>query len=370
MRIALLTTTFLPVTGGAEFTIHNLARCWSDSGHEVCVINTVSSRTMHSYGVRQYSLLRGAGYFSGLHRNPFKWHAVRKLRKMIRDFSPDFISAHMAYPVALWLADIQPSAPFIVTCHGADITDSFDGYRQRYSIDELLCHALNCSTGVVAVSSHSFRLLTELGVRAEKIAAVPNGVDVEMFRKKVEVDLRSRLMIPSGAVLILTVGRHSPAKDLETALRAFAKLSRAVNDVYYLIVGKGTESLYPLASELGIGKKVVFSGVLSGDDLVAAYQQSDIFFSSSRREFCPLVVLEAMAAGIPAVVTDVGGSQDLIRTGENGIVVEAGDPDSMSEALIQLAVNSGMRDGFGRRNIELSTTYRWEDISRRYLECF
>jgi phosphatidylinositol alpha-mannosyltransferase len=139
-------------------------------------------------------------------------------------------------------------------------------------------------------------------------------------------------------------------------------------DAHYVLIGKGTSSHAKLCEALKIGYRVTFCDGLYGEDLVGAYHQADVFFSPSIWEMMPLVVLEAMAAGRPAVVTNVSGSQDLVSSGENGLVVEPGDIRGMAESLLSLLSNDGLRDSFSRAMVERSENYSWNRISRRYLE--
>jgi len=370
MKIALVTGSFLPTIGGAEFVVHHLAVQWMRQGHKVVVINFTADQPAHpdaSYRVRKYTLLPGATRF-GYHRFPFQWHAVRTLKKLLQEYKPDFISAHFGYPVGLWMARIRPVPRYLITCHGQDLTKLEQGYRHEHAIDTHLRDALNSSGGAVAISTYARKLMEDMGVRPSVILDIPNGVDVERFQKKVPRNLREQLSLPEDALIILSVGRNNPAKDYATGIQAFAAISATFPSAYYVIIGAGTSTLMPLSQELGIAGKLVCSEGLFGEDLIAAYQQADILFSPSIRELCPLVVLEGMAAGLPAVVTNVSGSQDLIRTGYNGIVVEPRQPAMMAEALRQMIEDKGLRRACCAANRDMAADYDWSIISKKYLE--
>ena len=370
MKIALVTFTFLPEMGGAEFVVHHLADQWSKQGHEVCVMHHATKESVLydvKYSVIQYKVMRGSTRF-GYHRFLIGWHAQRQLARLLRQFKPGFISAHFGYPIGYWLSRIKPLPRFLVTCHGRDITDFDWGYRKRYGIDRQVACALNRSAGVVAISGHARKLMEEMGVDASKILDIPNGVDSERFQTKVDADIRHKLEIPRGAVVVLSVGRENVAKAYDTGIRAFAKLHARIPEAFYLIVGRGTEKWRSLASDLGVGKYVVFCEGLHGDELVGAYQQADVFFSPSVQEMFPLVVLEAMATGLPEVVTNISGSSDAIESGANGLVVEPGQVDEMADALGRLVENESLRRRFGQANLEKSRLYDWDRISKMYLE--
>jgi glycosyltransferase involved in cell wall biosynthesis len=370
MKIALVTASFLPRVGGAEFTVHNLALQWHAQGHEICIMNCVTNEVTHAQGkymVKQFKLLRGSTRF-GYHCFPMGWYAQRGLGRLLNEFKPDFISAHFGYPTGYWLSRIKPLPKYLVTCHGSEITKSEWSYRQRYNCEKQLAHGLKKSAGCVAISTYARKLMEELMVESSHIFDIPNGVDLERFQSKVDFDLRSRFRIPKEAVVILSVGRDHPAKAYDTAIKAFAKLNSKVNEVFYVMLGNGIEKWRSLASELGIGKQMGICEGLYGNELVGAYQQADIFFSSSVQEMFPLVAIEAMTAGLAEVVTNVGGSQDVIKNGLNGFVAEPNQPDEMADALYKLATDETLRKRMGDMNRERSKFYGWDHISRLYLE--
>lgn len=371
MRIALITTSFLPKIGGAEFCVHHLAQHWCRQGHEVCVINNTSPEATEPgarYAVRKFSVLRGTTRF-GYHRFPFAWYASGQLRRALEEYRPEFISAHFGYPVAIWLGHLRPVPRFLITCHGPALNVTPRGPRQRYGIDGLVAEALNASAGVVAISTHARQVMEQIGVKPAKILDIPNGVEVARFQTAVkEFDLRARFGLSPDATVILSVGRELWAKAYDIGIRAFARVAARASGAYYVILGKGTGRWRPLTRELGVEQQVVLSEGLYGDELVGAYQQADIFFLPSVKELCPLVVPEAMAAGLPEVVTDVSGSQDMIRDGHNGFVVPPSQPEAMADALLRLVGDEPLRRRMADASLAESRLYDWDRISRLYLE--
>jgi len=369
MRIALVTSSFLPRIGGAEFIVHNLAHQWSCQGHEVCVMNNVTSDATHAngeYTVRQFKVLRGNSRF-GAHRFPFQWYALRGLKRLLDQFKPDFISAHFGYPVGYWLSRIKPVPRFLITCHGLAITEKETGPRKRYG-DRLLAEAMNRAAGVIAYSTYARRFLEQMGVDPSNILDIPNGVDLKRFETKSSFDFRARFGIPDDGVVVLSVGRETVEKDYGTGIKAFARFSSKVPGVYYVILGRAVSKWRSLADELGLAENLILCNGLYGDELIGAYQQTDIFFLPSVWETGPLVVIEAMASGLAEVVTNVGANQDLVDPGDNGFIVEPGDTDSMADVLYRLATDKSLRKRMGEASLSKSKSYGWDRISRMYLE--
>ncbi len=370
MRIAVVTMSFLPRVGGAEFVVHHLATQWSRQGHEVCVMNACSDAPPQpdaGYGVRRFRVLRGSDRL-GHHRFPLAWYIRKQMARLLKEFRPDAISAQFGYPTAWLLSGLRPVPRYLVTCHGTDLTTAPWGYRARFGIDPLLRHALNASAGAVAISSHAAQLMEELGVARDRILRIPNGVEWAKFQREVGVDFRDQLGLPRGAVVVLSVGREHPAKGYGTGIEAFARAAPKVPDLYYCLVGRGVECWKGLTERLGVASRVILCPGLYGENLIAAYRQSNIFFSPSVQEMFPLVVVEAMAAGLPAVVTNVSGSQDAVQSGDNGLVVEPGDTDAMADALARLAADAPLRETMSVAGRARAKLYDWENVSHMYLE--
>jgi glycosyltransferase involved in cell wall biosynthesis len=320
-----------------------------------------------TYSVARFGLLRGAPRF-GYHRFPWGWYTRHDIARQLRDFDPDFISAHMAYPTGYYLDGLVPQRPHVITCHGGDLTSFPWGFRQKFDIDAILRSALNASSGAIAISSVARTLMEELGVRSDRIRDIPNGVDLERFRSRVEFDLKNHLELDEGKRIVLSVGREHQQKAYATGLRAFARVAARDARAHYLLVGRGNGVHSELCDELGIRDRVTLCEGLYGDQLVAAYQQAELFFSPSIWEMMPLVVLEAMASGCPAVVTNISGSQDLVLHEENGLVVESDDIQGMADSVLRLLADRELRRSFSQAMLDRSEQYSWAQVSRRYLD--
>jgi len=370
MRIALVSPSFLPATGGAEIVVHNLALEWGKQGHEVRVFNWLSGDVTHpdaTYSVRKFDLLRGAPKV-GYHRFPWGWYTRRQLARQLSEFAPDCMSVHMAYPTGFYVDGLIRDCPYVITCHGGDLTKFDWGFRQKYAIDSILRSALENCTGAIAISSVARSLMEELGVDPGRILDIPNGVDLQRFRASVDFDLREHFGLDRSKQIVLSVGREHAQKAYPTGLRAFALVADRNLDAHYVLVGKGNDAHASLCEDLGISDRVTLCEGLYGEDLVGAYQQADVFFSPSIWEMMPLVVLEAMAAGRPSVVTNISGSQDLVFSGQNGEVVEPGDIEAMAEALARLLGDPALRLSYSRAMVEQSDNYSWDRVSRLYLD--
>ena len=146
--------------------------------------------------------------------------------------------------------------------------------------------------------------------------------------------------MPEGTRLVGTVGRLNPVKDQSTLLRAFSRVHGGMADTALVLVGDGTlrEALEAEAVALGIADAVRFLG--DRGDVDVLLPGFDVFVLSSRSEGYSMALLEACAAGLPIIATDVGGNREIVRDGVNGRVVAAG-----SEVVLAEAIASLLRDG-------------------------
>jgi glycosyltransferase involved in cell wall biosynthesis len=178
------------------------------------------------------------------------------------------------------------------------------------------------------------------GVAASRAIVIHNGIDTIRFSpdRRAGLRLRSSWQVPEGALVIGIVGRIVPVKDCATFLQAAAGLARIRPEARFAFVGGGApeyvSSLQDLASDLGLEKKIIWPGVLVRE-LPDAYNAMDIYCSSSRSEGTSNVILEAMACGVPCVVTDVGDSRMIV--GDTGVVVAPRDAQALADGLELMA---------------------------------
>lgn len=369
MRIVLLSDSFLPNLGGAEVVVHHLARVWGGQGHQVVVLNNFSDSLPEPglpYLVRRFPVLRGSTRL-GYHRQPFLAYALFHLSGLLRAYRPDFISAHFAYPAGLWLKALDCRVPYLITLHGKDLTTFDWGYRKQFALDHLLSETLHAASGVVALSGFARKAILELNVSPDSIHDIPNGVELERFRAPAPMNLREMLGLPSSSRLVVSVGRNHPAKAYEVGLQAFRQVAAEQPHAHYVVFGKEVESLGGLVRSLGLEGRVQLRPPVFGETLVAAYQQADVYFSSSRSEVLSLVILEALASGTPVVATRISGNEDLIVEGECGLLVRSEDPTSMASGLLKLLGNdqerARLREGARLR----AQAFGWPVIAQRYL---
>jgi GalNAc-alpha-(1->4)-GalNAc-alpha-(1->3)-diNAcBac-PP-undecaprenol alpha-1,4-N-acetyl-D-galactosaminyltransferase len=171
------------------------------------------------------------------------------------------------------------------------------------------------------------------------------------------VERPKRLAQPEASQCLLNVGRLALQKGQDTLIEAFAQLADEHAGWTMTIVGKGPENdaLRRLATRLGLADRIRWRSDLDETELADQYANAAIFALPSRFEGTPNTLLEAIATGLPVIVSDrVGGGMEMATDGTNGFVVRSDDPTSLANCLGRLMDNAAMRAAFGRASLEIS----------------
>jgi glycosyltransferase involved in cell wall biosynthesis len=204
----------------------------------------------------------------------------------------------------------------------------------------------------VVINSSNIRefAIQNEGAAPEKIRMIPNGIDVEQFDTPLDrCGLRRQFGLGQASVLLVTTGRLTPQKGIDILLRALALLEDNNLQLVIMGVGEAEASLRALVKKLRLEQRVVFAGYRH--DIPEILGAFDLYIHPARFEGMPNALLEAMAAALPIVATNVDGNRQLIDDGSHGWLVPPKDPDVLATA-IRLALNDrdeARRRGFAAR---------------------
>lgn len=217
---------------------------------------------------------------------------------------------------------------------------------------------------VVAVSEKVAQELVDMGVPRSQIRVILNGVDLQEFAPgKLE---RQKFALPENVTLALFAGDiRTPRKNLDTVLHALVK----VPDLHLAVLGNTQGSPFPqLAASLGLTNRVHFLGYRR--DVAQIMQAVDLFVFPSRYEACTLVLLEALASGLPVVTSTTTGGAELV-TPECGVVLpNSDDTDALAAALLSLVSSRPHREQMGKAARSVAEQYSWATMAQTYVELF
>ncbi|MGH8064836.1 MAG: glycosyltransferase family 4 protein [Candidatus Entotheonellia bacterium] len=249
------------------------------------------------------------------------------VKRIQRDFDFDVIDSHFVYPdgfAAILLGRVL-RRPVVVSARGSDI----NLYAEFPLIRRLLRYTLRQAHKVIAVSRALKEAMMRLGIGEEKIAVIPNGVDLHKFYPFPKEEARRQLGLPHGRVL-LSVGNLLPLKGFDLFIKAFKILldERRETNLHLVIVGEGEarRELSELVVALNLDDRVRLVGEVAHDELYRWYSAADLFCLLSSREGWPNVLLEALACGTPVVATAVGGIPEIMSSRGIGLLTQRSAP--------------------------------------------
>ena len=281
--------------------------------------------------------------------------SVLALRRMIREFRPHILHTHTAKAgavgrvAAVLSGDARPQAT-VHTFHG-HVLHGYFGKRTTGIFTAIERRLAMSTDALIAVSPEVREDLVRLGVAPrDRIRVIRLGLDLERRTaapegaREVE---RAAIGVPPNRFLIGWLGRMTEIKRVDVLLDAFARLRAWDVDADLVLIGDGPlrDELQRYAAELGIDERTHFVGYR--DEVGSVYAALDAVALSSANEGTPVSVIEALAAGVPAVATDVGGVSDVVRDGVGGYLVPERDADALADRLRVLAVDSALRRQLG-----------------------
>jgi glycosyltransferase involved in cell wall biosynthesis len=245
----------------------------------------------------------------------FAWSVRKAFETAVVEHRPDVVLAPWAYPdgwAAVRLAR-RFNLPVVIQCHGSDVL-ALDQHPAR---KRLTAEAVAAAAGVVAVSRDIADHLAALGVPADRVRVILDGVDRSVFCPGDQAEARRRVGVSPGEPMLLFVGGLLPVKAVDVLLNAAARLVADGTPVRLLVIGDGPQrtKLQSLAAELGLGERVRFVGAIPHADLPDWYRAADLFVLPSHSEGVPNVLLEASACGTPWVASNVGGIPEIAHLG-------------------------------------------------------
>ena len=279
----------------------------------------------------------------------FSLSAMVRLFRQLNAFKPDVVHTHLYACLYAFPWPLVRRKPFLHTFH------AHPNLENRRFLRRIISACLIRLKVMAPVSiSHRNRnfLSSYYGISETRIPVVHNPVEISRFHS---VNHKT-----AGDFTFITAGRFSAEKNQQMMLRAFAAFLEKGYDARLILLGKGEEEakLKSLAQKLGVSDRIDFAGfVVNVEEYLA---NADVFLLSSDFEALPLALLEAMAAGLPIVATDVGGIRDIVT--DNGILIPRGNPEDMARAMEELYRNQALYErmaaaaGNNVRGYDLSNT--------------
>ncbi len=367
MNLLIFCSTFYPYTGGAESLFEDLASIFSQRGHQVTVL-TRSRANLAADEKRNGIHIVRADYpfyymdfrccFAFLKRSLlFLKKAVSLLKKnQTQAVCVGLFDLGVLY---LLLLSFVMKFKLIIYLHGGELRKGIRDsklYRLVFSLCLKRCDA------VIAVSQALKREVIQFAPFVEKkVRVIPNGID---FLK-----IKQAPHAYSGKNL-LCVGRLEPVKNIETMIRAFARVCHEIPDNPLWIIGDGTQEneLKRIVSALGLGKRIFFLGALERGPIFSMMKEAAFVLLPSYAEGFPIVVLEALGAGKMVIGSRVKGITEIIEEGKNGVLFDPRNEEELAGLILKYATDTLSRSRFEEfiENMDL-TPYDIQKLADEHL---
>ncbi len=350
-KLVILSAFYEPYMSGAEQMVKVLAEKLGGNYEVTVVTGRYDKRLMRIEDRRDFRLVRVGFGFKKLDKlfYPF-WSAwaVYLLKPQITHAVMESY-AGMALVLTKYL---YPKTKRILTLQSGDLDD---GSNQAKFYIKWVWKLIHRSPDMVTAISTSLAERAErLGVEKSKIVITPNGIDLDEVPEDVEKQ-KNRVIIAA---------RLSWAKDHVSLLKAWRLVVDKISEAKLVIVGEGEERevIEKTIKELNISKSVEMLGFLAHSETLVEIKKSEVFVCPSLAEGLGNVFIEAQACGVPPIGTRVGGIPDIIKDGENGLLIEPKNPDLIADAIITLLSDEVLRNKLRNKGLETSRKFSWDII--------
>jgi len=370
MRVVLLPSAFAPSVGGVEELTRRLAERLVAAGDDV-EIWTVrhpsvlpSDEAVDGLRVRRFALPMPRAHARELLRLPSAaMAALGELTRAATEFRPDVLhvqcfSANGIYAAAL---AVRRRLPLVVSLQGETVMDDHDLYERSATLRTGLRLCLRRADAVSACSEFILDDARRFGLRPGRGVVVPNGVETGGDAGAGEISLPFERFV-------LGLGRMVAKKGFDLLIEAFARLAPERPDVGLVLAGDGPvrADLVDRAAALGLAGRVHFPGKMTRSQVAAVMAAADVFVLPSRVEPFGIVVLEALRAGRPVVVSSRGGAGEIIRHQREGLLADPLDVVALTDAIASLLDDRPRARRMAAAGSERVKDFDWSGIARRY----
>lgn len=353
VRILLSCPYAWDVPGGVQVHVRQLAAVLVDRGHQVVVVAPGDAPAVDRR-VRIVGRPVRIPYGGTVAPICFSPRAFRRIRRLMSGFAPDVVHAHEPLTPSLsMLSTYAATAPVVATFHA---------FAERSRLMELAAPVLRTIHRRIAASVAVSEAAAAFLARAfpGSVEIVPPAIDTERFARP-----RGRADLPGGRIVLWT-HRLDPQKGFRVAVRAFAQLASELGDVQLVVAGAGRDR--DAVDELSDAarSRVHMLGAIPNDELPAFHAAADAFVApATGQESFGIVLVEAMAAGVPVVASDIPGYREVVRDGAEGLLVPPGDPVALAASLRRVLTDPELADRLRTAGRDRARSYDWSEVAPR-----
>ena len=377
MKILMLTWEYPPrIVGGIARVVHDLSKRLIKDGHDVTVITYKEGNVPYFEDDKGVKVYRVDNYM--INPNNFidwimqlNFNLLAKANELIdKEGKFDVIHAH-DWLVAYAAKSLKNSydIPIVATIHATEAgrNSGIHDETQRYINDTEWMLTYEANEVIVNSNYMKCELQRNFGLPFEKINVIPNGVNLTMYSGiERDYDFR-RNYAADNEKIILYAGRLVYEKGVQYLIGAMPKILQNYQDAKLVIAGKGGmyDELKSQVDFLGLGNKVYFTGYMDHKSLCKLYRCADVAVFPSTYEPFGIVALEGMLAGNPVVVSDIGGLNEIVEHGVNGMKSYAGNSNSIADSILTLLFDHKLGMEISKNaKAKVKDLYNWTKIAQ------
>jgi phosphatidylinositol alpha-mannosyltransferase len=366
VKIALVSPYDYPYPGGVTNHVRHLYREFSAAGHDVRIMAPSSNRNLEREEDDVYRIgnVRRIPANGSIARITLSFRLARRVREVLNTEAFDVVHLH---------EPLMPSLPPTVLRYSDALNiGTFHAYRGSYYGyfygRPVLRRVFSNLDGRIAVSRAAKRFIRQYFMARYQV--IPNGVETDKFRPDVVEPLPQFM---DGRHNVLFVGRPEKRKGVGYLLRAYPQVKNAFPDARFIVVGAGDweNSPYRAYIERHDFRDIVIAGQVPDEELPRYYRSAHVFCAPAvSGESFGIVLLEAMAAGLPVVASEIAGYSGVLTDGEEGLLVPPRDADALALALSRVLQDRELAAAMGRRGLETAKEYSWPRVAEQILDFY
>lgn len=377
MKILMLTWEYPPrIVGGIARVVHDLSKRLIKDGHEVTVITYRDGNVPEYENDKGVEVYRVDNYM--IHPNNFidwimqlNFNMIAKATEVInKEGGFDVIHAH-DWLVTYAAKSLKQSfnLPMVATIHATEAgrNSGIHDDTQRYINDTEWLLTYEATEVIVNSNYMKGHVQGLFGLPFDKISVIPNGINLNNFTGiERDYDFRRKFAMDNEKI-ILYVGRLVYEKGVQHLISAMPKILDHYHDSKLVIAGKGgmLDELKAQVDSMGLSNKVYFTGYLNQKEVQKMYKCADVAVFPSTYEPFGIVALEAMLAGIPTVVSDIGGLNEIVEHGVNGMKSYAGNPNSIADSVLSLLFDQQLAMNVTKNaKNKVKNEFNWQKIAQ------
>ncbi|TFG91528.1 MAG: glycosyltransferase family 4 protein [Candidatus Atribacteria bacterium] len=378
MRIAFFTNCYKPLVNGVVTSISSLKEAYERKGHDVYIF----APRVEDYIDQERNVFRYRSVnFTSKVKYPLPIPLSFRVKKVITEFNPDIVHFHhpflLSYPAIMYGKKL--GIPKILTIH-----TQYEQYayyispipeRVTQEAIKMIISNLAYKTDCITTPSDSMKKIIENYGIKNRIEVVPNAIHLISFKEDDEskrAEIKKKYNLKEDDKIILFVGRVASEKSIDTIIKALEIIKKRDNNkVKLLIVGNGPaiDELQQLTRTLKVEKDVVFAGTVCNEEIKHYYKMAYLFAITSTTESFGIVIIEALASGIPVLAVRAPGAVDILTDEVDSLLTE-NNVEKFANALEKLIREPELREKLSHEALKTSEKYNIDIISERMLNLY